>query len=117
MYKGGCLIDHYYLFVPMIQRVELVLTPAEAAEETFVHQQVLQELHLEEADRLQAVLPIRRSIDARSKQPVVRLLVEAYIDEPYTPPPAILQSYGQVASASPVIVVGAALRVILPRYS
>lgn len=91
----------------MIQRIELVLTPAQAQEDSYIYQQVLQELHLEEAGRLKAVLPIRRSIDARSKTPVVKLLVEAYVDEEYTAPPSIVQSYGQVEQAPRVIVVGA----------
>lgn len=91
----------------MIQRIELVLTPTQAQEETYIHQQVLQQLELDQTDRLQTVRTIRRSIDARSRFPVVRLLVEAYIDETYTPPPSIIQRYGQVHQAPRVIVVGA----------
>lgn len=91
----------------MIQRIELKLTPAQAQDERYIHQKVLQELNLEQAEELKAIVPVRRSIDARSKFPVVRLLVEIYVGENYSPPPSIVQHYGQVHNAPRVIVVGA----------
>lgn len=91
----------------MIQRIELVLTPAQAQEASYIHEQVIQHLQLQDSERLKKVLPVRRSIDARSKVPVVRLLVEAYLDEIYVAPTGIVQGYGQVHQAPKVIVVGA----------
>lgn len=91
----------------MKTRLELVLTPSQAADADYLPKVVLRQLRLDEAKRLRHVLPIRRSIDARGKKPVIRLLVEAYIDEAYHPPTPIVAQYPQVAQREPVIVVGA----------
>lgn len=57
------------------------------------------------SEQISAVIPIRRSIDARSKFPVFKYLVEVYIDEN---PKAELKkiSYNPVSSNKKVIVIG-----------
>lgn len=91
----------------MKTRLELVLTPSQAADADYLPQVVLKRLRLNEAERLRHVLPVRRSIDARGKKPVIRLLVEAYIDEDYQVPAPIVAQYPQVAQRESVLVVGA----------
>ena len=91
----------------MIKRIEIALSPKEAQSESFIKQQVLKKLRLAKGQKLVEVISARRSIDARSRVPVVRLLVDAYIDEKYVAPPSIIQQYGIVKDAESVIVVGA----------
>lgn len=97
----------FFLFLYMIQRIEIALSPKNAQSETFIKQQVLKKLHLSNNQQLVDVIAVRRSIDARSKVPVVRLLVDAYIDEAYIAPPSIIKQYSNVKTAKKVIVVGA----------
>lgn len=86
----------FFLFLYMIQRIEIALSPKNAQSETFIKQQVLKKLHLSNNQQLVDVIAVRRSIDARSKVPVVRLLVDAYIDEAYIAPPSIIKQYSNV---------------------
>lgn len=91
----------------MIERLELALSPKDAQDEAAVQQAVLKKLTKAQAQQLQAVIPVRKSIDARGRQPIVRLLVAAYLDEPYVAPKPILGTYPQVGNAKEVIIVGA----------
>lgn len=91
----------------MIKRIEIALSPKEAQSESFIKQLVLKKLKLPKEQTLVDVIHARRSIDARSRVPVVRLLVDAYIDEEYVAPKSIIQQYSNVKNAKRVIVVGA----------
>lgn len=91
----------------MIKRVEIALSPKDAQSESFIKKQVLKKLRLAKGQELLDVIPARRSIDARSRVPIVRLLVDAYIDEEYVAPANIIQQYGIVKDAKKVLVVGA----------
>ncbi len=91
----------------MTQTVDLRLTPADAASEQKIKNAVARTLSLESA-RVVRVDLRRRSIDARQRRVVVNLSVVAHIDavdasvREYEP-----VEYGNVASAPPVVVVGA----------
>lgn len=91
----------------MIQRLEIALSPKEAQSPQLIQQIVLSKIELNKGQKLVTVVPVRRSIDARSRVPVVRLLVDAYIDEPYVAPSSIVQQYSSVKDADAVIIVGA----------
>lgn len=91
----------------LIQRLEIALSPKDAQSESIIRQTALQKLQLSASDQLVDLIHVRRSIDARSRVPVIRLLVEAYINEPFVPKPSIIEQYSSVQQRPPVIVVGA----------
>ncbi len=91
----------------MIQKIELNISPKEATEETTIRTIVLKKLKLKKGQQLFDILPLRRSIDARSRQVIVRLLVAAYIDEKYQAPSPIVSHYTDVAQRPKVLVIGA----------
>lgn len=80
--------------------------PAEAADEGAIQRRTAQMLSVK-PNSLTAVVPLRRSIDARGKQPIVLLRVAAYIDEKPVAEPAILSIFRNVSEAPAVIIVGA----------
>ena len=80
--------------------VDLILTPEEAFGETFSLNQLLK---LPEADWF--IRPLKRSIDARSRNVIVHLQVEA-VRKPFNPElPSF--NYADVSKSSEVIVIGA----------
>ena len=91
----------------MIQRIELALTPKEATEVATIEQKAHKKAKLKKGQKIEAVVVIRKSIDARSKYPIVRLLVEAYIDEKPPTPASIVSGYASVSERPAVLVIGA----------
>ncbi len=101
----------------MRKELNLVLSPQEAAEDKSIRQATLKALHLNE-EELKAVIPLRKSIDARNRNVKMNVRVEAFIDEfpstkPFTP------NFKDVSNAKRIIIVGsgpaglfAALRLI-----
>jgi len=90
----------------MIKTVELKLLPAQAADLEQIHQQALRKAKLPE-HRVQDLQLLKRSIDARGSQPVVRLRVALHVDEPLQPEPAILAQFKDVSYRPTVLIVGA----------
>jgi len=91
----------------MIKRIEIVLSPKDVASEEKIKELVLHKLNLDKNDELKNIIPARRSIDARSHHPVIRLLVDAYINEDFVPKESILEQYTSVENKTEVIIVGA----------
>jgi uncharacterized FAD-dependent dehydrogenase len=88
----------------MAKTVEVVLTPQEAYDETLFIPSLQQKLKLEAH---QHVVPIRRSIDARSRHVKVKVLVEVY-NRPDAPPRThYKKDYPDVSKACPVMIIGA----------
>jgi len=105
----------------MIKKIELVLLPQEAADKGR-QAELAAELLSVSAERIFSLNILKRSIDARSRQPKIRLSVEVFIDEP-APEKENLSAHFQfqknVSSAEPVLIIGcgpagmfAALRLI-----
>ncbi|WP_040397511.1 NAD(P)/FAD-dependent oxidoreductase, partial [Cesiribacter andamanensis] len=92
----------------MYKKLSLRLTPEEAFDQTQLHPLVLQAAGLASAEGLE-IRPLRRSIDARSRQQIwVNLEVEVFATA--TAPPLLewqLDSLPNVQQAPPVLVVGA----------
>lgn len=90
----------------MRKELELKLFPDEAADENIVLTRAAKECKLP-AQKISEVVPLRRSIDARGKRPVVRLKVNVFAGE--TPPPeaALLDGFKKVDDAPNVLVIGA----------
>jgi uncharacterized protein len=75
------------------------------------------------ADRIQAVEPLRRSIDARGRSPRIVLRVQAWVDEPFSPTRLPALPMRDVQHAPPIHIVGfgsaglfAALEAIVQGY-
>ena len=86
---------------------ELVLLPSEINDNELIRKRVLNRLRLKPTDLLNALVFKRRSIDARSKQPVFKLLVQAFVNErPLTSTPFV-NNYRDVSNEKAVIIVGA----------
>ncbi len=101
----------------MPQRITLVLTPEEAADAKRYVPQAARTIGAAERD-IALVRVVKRSIDARQRQPKVNLTLELYSDNEPEPAPVHFD-YPSVAGRTPVVVVGsgpaglfAALRLI-----
>ncbi|MEN0002950.1 MAG: FAD-dependent protein [Bacteroidota bacterium] len=90
----------------MIKEVELKLSPAEAADEAVIERAAAQKCQLP-LKKISATQVVRRSIDARGKQPYMRLRVEVYVDQDIQAEPVLLDQFQSVEAAAPVIIVGA----------
>lgn len=91
----------------MIKRIELALSPKAAQSNDAIKAAVFEKLSLASEDKVQHIAHIRRSIDARSRTPIVRLLVDVYINEDFVAPSTILAPYEDSSNKMKVIVVGA----------
>lgn len=89
----------------MIKELELVLLPAEAADNDIINKKAALALNVS-LNRISKVSILKRSIDARGKQVVYRIKVNVYIDEE---PPAQnpTTEYPNVKDKRPVLIVGA----------
>ena len=101
----------------MPQHITLVLTPKQAADATFYTSQAARRMGVSEADIALARV-VKRSIDARQRQPKVNLSLEVYADREPRPAPVHFD-YPSVAGRTEVVIVGsgpaglfAALRLI-----
>lgn len=83
-----------------------MLSPAQAANEHTYTSKVASILNIS-ANRIQAVRILNRSIDARGKSVKVRLQLAVYIDERPPKNERRIPEYKNVATQSPVIIVGA----------
>jgi uncharacterized protein len=93
-------------FQVLIKEIELKLLPSEAIDDAIILHRTAQMLSIK-PDALSDVVPLRRSIDARGKQPIIQLRVTAYIGEQVPAEPAILPQFKDVSEQKSVIVVGA----------
>ena len=90
----------------MVKEVEIKLLPAELEQEERLREKAIQKTKLNPSE-VQDVRVLRRSVDARGRQPVFRLRVAVYAKEAYQPEPALLEQLQPVHEAEPVIIVGA----------
>ncbi|MBN8572186.1 MAG: FAD-dependent monooxygenase [Ignavibacteria bacterium] len=90
----------------MIKRIELVLSPKEAADDKFIEELVRKNLSLKRSDTLY-IQKDRSSIDARSRTPRISLLINAYVNEVPKEIPPVKSSFKKVSNNKKVIIVGA----------
>lgn len=90
----------------MKKELDLKLLPKEAQDENIIRSKAAQKMGIavEDIDQLQQ---LRRSIDARAKQPYVQLRVAVYQNELPEPEPQLLQKLKAVDQAPEVLIVGA----------
>ncbi len=85
-------------------RVELTLSPVEAADSDGVKLRAASKLRLSPEEI--CVVPVRRSIDARKGQPKVVLLLDVYPGQPPVSPPAVMSNVPDLKKGT-VLIVGA----------
>lgn len=90
----------------MTKTIELVLSPEEAYNEEVFPSNLRRKLNLLSADDIH-IEPLKRSIDARGKKVVVRVLVELTPKDKLQPRHPIKEGYQNVSTAPAAIVVGA----------
>ncbi len=90
----------------MIKEIEIKLLPSEAADDVLIRRKTAQMLNVK-PEQLEDVVALRRSIDARGRQPLVLLRVAAYLGEKPQTEPAQLSFLQNVAEKPAVIIVGA----------
>ncbi len=102
----------------MYQSFQLILPPDVALDDAAFQQHVVRHLGLQQAETL-TIRKVKQSIDARSRQLKVNVLVEVYADEAAPPAIAYQKSYPDVSQKPTVVIVGcgpagmfAALRLI-----
>lgn len=104
----------------MIKRIEIVLSPKDVSQNSYEAQRTIAAklLRLDESE-VKAVVPVHRSLDARSREPKYRVTADVYLNE--TPSDALSQAleYKPVEDKLKVVIVGfgpagmfAALRLI-----
>ncbi len=91
--------------VVMTKEVEIVCPPGQHEDEAIIKQLAADALKIP-AKRIAGIKILKRSIDARGRKVVYRMQVAAFIDEP-KPAEHYTVEYPNVASAKPVIIVGA----------
>ena len=90
----------------MVKNLELTLYPEDAFDDKRLSEIVKDECNIKEQDSLE-IIQIKRSIDARSRNPVVNLSLEVYINETPAPEPVIKENYKNVSGKKEVIIIGA----------
>jgi uncharacterized FAD-dependent dehydrogenase len=90
----------------MIKNVTIMLSPAEAADEKVVKRFLCLEADIQ-VRRVTGFKILKRSIDARSKQPRIQIQAELFIDEVPREKPAFDPELRNVRNAPHVVIVGA----------
>ncbi|MDQ3019577.1 MAG: FAD-dependent monooxygenase [Bacteroidota bacterium] len=90
----------------MINKLDLTLLPEEAFDDKRLSDIVKTICKIKESDRFE-IVKLKRCIDARSRTPVINLLLEVYINENPPPEPVIKENYKFVSDKKIVIIVGA----------
>lgn len=89
----------------MIQLLELALLPEEAANEEKTKEKAAEKLSVD-PQQITFIKPVKRSIDARAKQVLVRLQAEIYINEEPPLTASLLPDYPDVSGKKSVIIIG-----------
>lgn len=90
----------------MIKSIEIKLLPKEINDTALIRERAIEQAKID-PEEVTAVVPVRRSIDARGRKPCFRLRVEVYIKEAFESKPVLLEQLKSVEKAAQVIIVGA----------
>lgn len=90
-----------------MREIEIALLPAEALDSAAIEQKILKKTKWSPQD-LGEFIPLRRSIDARGRHPLVRMRLAVYHrKEQYEPEPRLLEQLQMVHDREEVIIIGA----------
>ncbi|MFM7773401.1 MAG: NAD(P)/FAD-dependent oxidoreductase [Candidatus Kapaibacterium sp.] len=87
--------------------VELTLSPAEAVDDALVRNMVRNGLTDVTDDSIVEMVIRRRSVDARSRVPVVNLRIDVYVDEPVPAPTSFSAALPHLDRGKSVVIIGA----------
>lgn len=90
----------------MIKEVEVKVKPAQIENIELIDQLALQKVN-HKKNEVTSIRLLRKSIDARGRQPVFRLRLAVYINETFHPEPALLDQLKMVADSPEMIIIGA----------
>ncbi len=90
----------------MVKELELKLSPSDANNETIVRQAAIQQSGFQ-ASKVEEVLVLRRSIDARGREPLFVLKVAVYAEEVPIAEPSLLETFKNVSEAPEILIIGA----------
>ncbi|MEO8664476.1 MAG: FAD-dependent protein [Ignavibacteria bacterium] len=90
----------------MKKNISITLSPEDASDNRKIRDLVKKEFRIKSGDEFEIVM-LKRSIDARSRYPVVNLILDVYINEIPPPEPVIRNNYKFTHSGKKVIIVGA----------
>ncbi|MFO7446405.1 MAG: FAD-binding protein [Ignavibacteriaceae bacterium] len=88
----------------MIKQIEIVVAPDFINDKDYLYSQAAIKLKKDPAE-INAVIPARRSVDARSSRPVFRVLADIYINE-NPPGKSNVITYSHVKEKNKVIIIG-----------
>lgn len=91
----------------MVKQIEIAVLPKDLHNEALIEQKALKQLGGMNKEELTELVVKRRSIDARGRQPLYRILLLAYINEQPLQQAPLLSQLEDVSKASKVIIVGA----------
>jgi uncharacterized FAD-dependent dehydrogenase len=91
----------------MQRTISISLRPGEAADERLVIQEIASALSVK-PEEVSGYTVLKRSVDARSRQPLIRLSLLAYVDEPALPRSLVTFEFKDVhAAKKSVVIIGA----------
>lgn len=90
----------------MIKEVEIKVKPSQIENTDLIDQLALQKVSHKKSE-VTAIRLLRKSIDARGKNPVYRLRLALYINEIFHPEPALLSNLKMVSDSPEIVIIGA----------
>lgn len=88
------------------KQIELSLLPSQAFNDVYIEAQLKQLLRINPDEEIN-IIKLRRSIDARSRQPHYKILFDVYVNSQPLPEPVISESFKPVSNSKQVIIIGA----------
>ncbi len=104
--KEVCRLSHRLQFSRMQTRVDIVLSPAQAADSVAVRHAAAQAAGIT-LDNVTSVRMVRRSVDARGRAVRVRVVADVFVGEAEPPRQSVVTQLRQADPAKRVIIVGA----------
>ena len=90
----------------MVQRIQIRLAPAESQDERALVRKCASYIGISPA-KITGVQRVRESIDARSRNVMIQLMCDVYVDEPMLPRTLTAPEYKDVSKAKEILVIGA----------
>jgi uncharacterized protein len=90
----------------MVKEIEIKVLPSQASDENFIKCEAARMMRMG-IEKINDVVQLRRSIDARSRQPLVMIRLAVYIGEQNQGEAAIIDLFQDVSTKKSVIVIGA----------
>jgi uncharacterized protein len=90
----------------LIELIDIKVLPRFITDDVHIKDQVLNAIKGKKSDYINHRI-LKKSIDARSRQPLYLLRIEVIFNEPFSIVPKVETTYKNVSSAKPIVIVGA----------